>query len=268
MKKVSRLLPVIAIVITGITILSCNRSITASSDSSPKLEYRFSGDKEYTYLSNSKVVQSIEFGGQDITAQIDNNLGFKIRYNGSDNEYLNLNVTIDSIKARALSMGTEMTSSADQLEGTKFEMKLSRTGEESGLDEAEKITYKTVGDQETSLKWSDSDTLDMIVNDQSVRMIINSKNHVVAMENLNGFNCYKIEYTTTGERSSAGNTPQGYMSSNGSLEGTGTLYFAPAEGVVVMDRTTQKFKGDLVIPTGESLPMFMDIDITTSLLGK
>ena len=205
---------------------------------------------------------------------------------GEDDSNLKLGIKVDSIHTAVKSMQGNMVTNPEEVMNKEFPMLLSKKGEESGLEEAAEIEYSGVGGETVNLKttfamifpdlpegpvkigytWADNDTIDMSVSGQTVLMIINSTNTVVAKEKYMGYDCYKIEYTNTGERNASGDTPQGFMTSSGDLTGKGYLYFAYKEGILVKDHNEQKFDGDLTLPTGDAFPMYMDIKIDVELV--
>ena len=287
MKKIQILLSRTAIIAAIILIAaSCSKKLQTAGTTGDALQYKFEEGKNYHYLNNTVVDQLIVYGGQEIGALITSDMGFTLTGLGQTDEGINLKVKVDSIVGSANSMQGNMNSDSKDVRGKEFTMTLTPKGIESNLDEAEKIKYKGVGDQASNLKaafslifqdlpeesikigytWTKVDTVDMSVEGQSAYLILNSNNTVEAKETRNGFDCYKITSTNTGERSSSGETPQGLMSTSGSLAGTGVFYFAPKEGIIIEETSNQKFDGEISIPTGESIPMIMDIKINNKLV--
>lgn len=287
MKKIQILLSRTAIIAVIMLIAaSCSKKLQTASTPGDTLQYKFEEGKNYHYLNHTVVDQVIIYGGQEIGALVTSDMGFMITGLSQSDEGINLRVKVDSIVGSANSMQGNMNSDSKEVRGKEFTMTITPNGIESNLDEAEKIKYKGVGDQASNLKaafslifqdlpeesikigytWNKIDTVDISIEGQEAYLILNSNNIVEAKEIRNGYDCYKITSTNTGERNSSGETPQGFMSTSGSLAGTGVFYFAPEEGIIIEEITTQKFDGEISIPTGESLPMIMDIKINNKLV--
>lgn len=265
---------------------SCSKKLQSGSATADVLKYKYEEGKNYHYLNHTEVDQLIIYGGQEIGALINSYMGYMLTGLGQDNEGIKLRVKVDSIVGSAESMQGNMKNDAKDVRGKEFTMTLTPDGIESNLDEAEKIRFMGIGDQASNLKasftlifqdlptesikigytWSKTDTVDMSFEGQNAFLILNSINTIEAKETRNGYDCYKITSSYTGERNSSGETPQGFMSTSGSVKGTGVMYFAPGEGLVVEDSTNQKFDGEISIPTGESIPMIMDIKVTNKLI--
>ncbi len=266
-------------------IAGCSKQPQTSTKSGDILNYSFGGDVAYNFNALTKVSQLIVFGGQEISADIESIISYSVTKTGENEDKIDLNIKIDSIYNIVKSPQGDMISNPEEVKNVEFNMKLSRKGEESHMDEAAAIKYAGIGGETVDLKtsfsfifpdfpagasgigyaWVDNDTIDMSSAGQTVLMIINSNNTITAKENYNGYDCYKIEYTTTGERNASGDTPQGFMTQSGDMVGKGYMYYAIKEGLIVKDYNEQKLEGELTIPTGESLPMYMDIIIDSEV---
>lgn len=286
MKKITKFTLTGSILVLLIVLISgCAKRAQSSAQPEDILNYKFDGETSFKYLATSKINQLIVFGGQEISADIETLVSYSVKKTGESQGLIDLNIKVDSIFNKVSSVQGNMLSTPDEVKNAAFDMKLSKKGEESGLDEAARFEYTGVSGEKANLKtsflfifpdfpegangigytWIDNDTIDMSVGSQTVLMIINSNNTITARENYNGFDCYKIEYTNTGERNASGDTPQGFMTQSGDMTGKGYMYYAIKEGVIVKEYNEQKLEGDLVIPTGESLPMYMDIVIDSEL---
>lgn len=284
MKALIRILSLLIIV--AIMAVSCNKSVqTATKITDSKLKYNFALNQEYKYSSATIMDQLMTFGGQEIAVGAESYMDYTVTGLGKDGAKFSIKIRVDSLSQSASSMQGQMNSNPKEIIGKEFQMSVSELGKESDLEEAELIEFMAIGDQPTNMKatflimfadipdaalkigytWTQSDTVDMSTAGQSAQMIIHSNNTVAARENFNGYDCFKITSTNTGERTSSGDTPQGFISTSGKLVGTGILYFAITEGMIVSEENIQKFDGEVSIPTGESIPMYMDIKITNEL---
>jgi len=287
MKPINRIIRTLMLfALSAVIITACSKKPQTSASSATNLKYSFKGNTAKHYVTTSKINQLIVAGGQEVGADVENIISYSVLKTGESNEKLNLKITVDSIYGLVKSMQGSMVNNPEEVKNKEFNMILSKDGEESGLEEAAQIEYSGVGGEKVNLKtsfsfiftdlpagaasigytWTDNDTIDMSASGQTVLMILNSNNTITAREDFMGYDCYKIEYSSNGERNSSGDTPQGFMTSSGNLAGSGYFYFAIKEGFVVKDHNEQKFEGELTIPTGDSFPMYMDIIIDVDLI--
>lgn len=287
MKNEMKILRLSAILMAVLILsISCSKQLQTSKSESVILKYNFEQGTQYKYQNVSKIDQVILIGDQEIGALITSNMGFVITGVDSKDDEIGIKVRVDSITGSAQTMEGQITSDAKEVRGKEFNMAISFDGKEKRLEEAEKITYIGIGDQPSNLKasftmlfsdmpleavklgytWTQSDTVDLTVGDQNAQIIIHSNNIIESREVVDGYDCFKITSTNTGERNASGNTPQGFMSQSGELTGTGILWFAPKEGIVIKEEVNQKYDGTLTLQTGDSFPMIMDIKIENRLI--
>lgn len=273
-----------AAVIMTIIMAGCASTGKVSTNTGETLAYRFEADKNYTYSQSSSMLQTIIYMGQEIGATVNSSIIFTLKPEAPVNGTNNLQVTIDSLGVAIKSAQGNFASNVEDVKGKSFTMKLSATGVESDLEGAADLKYSLAG-QETNLEtiftmffpdmpaelvtagysWPDSDTIDLSAGSESATMIINSTNTVSGREMVNGYDCLVINTIITGTRDASSNGPQGNISSTGDITGSGTYYFAPAEGLLVKDNTKIKVDGSLFIPTGESIPLILVSEYTTEL---
>ena len=263
----------LALAVPALLFAGCSSMKQAKTDAN-NMTYKFAGAKAFSYGQTSEMVQSIVYNGQEISSLINTETGFTLVPGSKTGDKISLNVTMDTLGISVESMQGNIVDDIDHIKGKSFNISLSERGEESDLDEAEKITYMIAGQQESNLKgaflmlfpnlpaepanvgfsWEENDTIDMSTGTENVVMIMKSVNTVAALEEFGGYNCLKIAYTFTGERNATSNTAEGTISSGGDMNGTGYFYFAPEEGLLVKDHSEIKFDGSIMIPTGGSLP--------------
>lgn len=287
MKNLKSVLKIMSLLlITVVMLTACNKTMQTASTADTKLMYNFEQDKVYKYINTSETDMLMSYGGQDINQGITSLMAYSVTGAGKEGSNLSIKVKIDSLESSASSMAGQMSNNPKEIRGKEFMMTLSELGKESDLEAAELIEYMAIGDQPSNMKaafsilfsdlpnaaakigytWTQSDTVDLSVGDQQAQMIIHSNNILEAKEVVDGYSCFKISSTNTGERSSSGNTPQGYITTSGKLSGTSVWYFAIKEGIMIKEESKQEFDGEIGIPTGESIPMFMDIKITNKLV--
>jgi hypothetical protein len=280
--KFLKLIPLLAITIAVISGCSATKSV--ATDNSTQLKYRFMEGNSYTYLQNSDMTQTVIYMGQEMGSVIKTSLGFTVTRDGFEDGKISLNTTIDTLGVSLQAIQGSFASDIADVKGKNFTFNISETGEESNLQGAAEIKYSMAG-QETNLKplfqlffqdlpaeavtvgytWNDADTIDLSTGSETASMTISSINTITGKESVNGFDCFVIKITFTGVRDSGSDTPQGYISTVGDMVGEGTIYFAPAEGIMVKDNTKVKIDGSVNIPTGESLGMIIESEYTTIL---
>lgn len=264
------------ILVTAITITGCSKKLTSASSGAVNLQYGFTGNESYSYTQSSQVNQSIVFGGQEVNTLLDSNLGFSVKGKGIVNGSLILEVTVDTLGVTISGMGTNMKEDIKDLKGKSFMMTMDPNGDNKDLDEAEAMTYTIAGTQSSNMKatfsmlfpelpegniqtgytWQKTDTITINTETENVEMIALSNNTVESRETVSGYDCFKISYAISGTRDGSSQTPQGLILSNADVTGTGYFYFAIKEGIIISDHSDIKTDGDIVIPTGESIPMF------------
>jgi len=277
MKKIYNL-TLLSLILAGAVIMtSCGKKIASSASGAGNLEYVFTGNKAYSYTQASAVTQSIVFGGQDINTSVISELGFTATGKGIAGGSLILEIAVDTFGVSFSGMGTSMKEDMKDLKGKSFMMTMDPKGDNKDLDEAKSMTYTVGGVQTSDLKesfmmifpelpkenvqigytWQDTDTLNINTDSETAEMIINSNNTVESREEFAGYDCYKINYTVSGTRDGSSQTPQGLIIMNLDISGTGYYYFAINEGIIVSDNVDLKMDGDLIIPTGDTVPIYM-----------
>jgi len=281
MKKFYTLTPVSLALILIMIMAGCGKKMTSATSNAVNLKYGFSGDESYSYLQESQIIQTIVFGGQEVSTTIKTDMGFTASSKGVTDGSLGLDITIDTLGLTVNSMAGNITEDIDDLKGKSFYMTMNTKGEDQNLDEAEKLTYTIAGMSTSNLKagfimifpelpgeniqpgftWEDTDTINIDTDTETLEMITLSKNTVESIEEVSGYECYKISYQVSGTRDGSSQTPQGMIITNSDISGTGYYYFAFKEGILVSDHSDIKSDGTVVIPTGESIPMYMTMAV-------
>jgi len=277
MKKTYKPLILIIALLIALTTGSCNKLMTAKKDGATSLEYEFSGNESYPYKQTSKTTQTVVFSGQEMNTVVNSRLGFTVSGRGIANDILILGVTIDTLGLKINSMQGNITENVSSVKGKSFLMSMDQKGGNKDLDEAEEITYSIAGLQTSNMKasfisifpglpeeniqtgytWQETDTVNISTETENAEIIMTSNKTVESRENMSGYDCYKISYTSEGTRETSSQTAQGLIVTNADVSSTGYFYFAINEGIIVSNHTEAKSDGSLVIPTGESLPMFI-----------
>ena len=277
MKKIYNLTLFSLILIGTVLMTGCGKKLASSASGAGNLEYIFTGNKAYSYAQKSAVTQSMVYSGQEVNSSVNSELGFTTVGKGISGGSLILEITVDTFGVSFSGMGTSMKEDMKDLKGRSFMMTMDPKGENKDLDEAESMTYTIGGMQTSDLKesfmmifpelpkenaqigytWQDTDTITINTDTETAEMIISSNNTIESREELAGYDCYKISYVVSGTRDGSSQTAQGLILMNLDLSGTGYYYFAIKEGIVVSDIIDMKMDGDIVIPTGDSMPIYM-----------
>lgn len=279
MKKTTalNLASLVLVLVLALALTGCSKKLASSSSAEGNLEYGFSGHESFSYTQSSQAMQTIVYMGQEVNTSINSNMGFTAKGKGIVNGDLIIEISLDTLGISMNAMGTNMKEDVSELKGKSFMMTMSPKGADKDLDEAEKMTYTFAGIQSSNLKdsftavfpelppvakatigytWQDTDTITVNTETENAEIILTSNNTVEAREEVRGYDCYRISYLLSGTRDGSSQTPQGLVISNVDVSGTGYFYFAVKEGVIISDHSEIKTEGDVVIPTGESIPMY------------
>lgn len=277
MKRTKTTTVISLIIVISLGMAGCAKKLSSSSSGAGNLEYGFTGNESYSYLQTSKTIQTIVFGGQEVNTTIDTDLGFTAKGKGIVNGDLILEISVDTLGVSINAMGTNMNEEISSVKGKSFMMNMSTKGADKDLDEAEQITYSIAGLQSSHLganflmifpelpeanvsvgyTWEDKDTVTVSTETENAELILVSNNMVEAREEVSGYDCYKISYQATGTRDGSSQTPQGLVVTNTDVKVSGYYYFAIKEGIIISDHSEMKTEGDVIIPTGESIPLYM-----------
>jgi len=286
MKKTISNLPLLAIILVLLTTAGCSKKLLSSTEKGSILEYKFTGDDSYKYKQSSELVQTIDFNGQDISTYIDSDLGFTASAKGIAKGSLILDITLDTLGVNIRSMQGNMKEDISDLRGKTFMMTMDPNGANMDLDEAAKLKYTVAGMQNSNLKasfmeifpelpvssievgytWQDTDTVNINTETDNVELVLTSDSRIEAKEKKSGYDCYKISYTISGTRDGSSQTPQGMVLTSLDVEGTGYYYFAFKEGIVVSSHLESTSDGNVTIPTGQNIPMYMTTKSDLSLI--
>lgn len=277
MKKTKITTLSVLILVIALTIAGCAKRPGSASAVAGNLEYSFTGDEAYDYMQTSDVVQSIVFGGQEVNTSIKTRLDFSAEAKGISQGDLILEITVDTLVISINSMGTNMNENVSDLRGKSFLMTMSKKGENLNLDEAESISYSIAGIQSSNLKasfitlfhalpeenvsightWQDTDTINVNTETENSEQILSTDYTVEAKEKVSGYDCYRISYQSVGTIDGSSQTPQGLVVSNTDVNINGYYYFAIEEGIIISDHSEMKSNGDLSMPMGDQIPMYM-----------
>lgn len=277
MKKNAALIVLSTALIISMSSTSCSKMMTAGSSDEQKMEYLYTGDQTYPYSQTSKTIQTVVFNGQEISTVINSRLGFTATGKGIAGSTLILEVIIDTLGMSISSMQGNITEDISSVKGKSFLMTMDRSGDNKDLDNAESISYSIAGLQTANMKssfanlfpvlpgenmhtgytWQHTDTVNISTDTENAEMIMSSTSTVGSKEKVSGYDCYRVSYSIEGTRDGSSQTAQGMIVTNADIKGTGHFYFAFREGIIISDHTDMKAEGSLLMPTGESVPLYM-----------
>lgn len=277
----------------SLIIMSIAVSFTVNSQNKPaengvKLVYKYSGNKSYKYLNVTKIVQSMDVGGQTMDVNVNSVLGCTVKSAGVKDNNLLLEVKIDSVlqvmDTPQGGAGGEITDA----KGKTFSMVLSPVGKEIDVTGAKAITYNVEGSGQSDAsqqfsgffpdlpegvvspgyKWSSSDTLKTGTTENSNLMVVKSANTFDGYEEVNGIKCAKISTLVEGTRTTKTQTQGMDLFMTGPFTGTVTLYFNLEAGCFVKQIVKTRLVGKIDITGAQemSFPMVMDTNSTNELL--
>ncbi|MDT8401023.1 MAG: hypothetical protein RQ743_04945 [Bacteroidales bacterium] len=274
------------ILIIALAMAGCAKKLSSSTSGEANLVYGFTGNESFSYMQSSKMIQTIVYMGQEVNTSVNTNMGFTTAGKGIASGKLILENTVDTLGMTVNSMGANMKEDISSLKGKSFMMTMNTNGSDKDLKEAKNLTYSIAGLQTSNLEssfitifpslpdgnvrigytWQATDTVTVNTETENAELIIITNNTVEAREKVEGYDCYKISYQVSGTRDGSSQTPQGLVVTNADVSGTGYYYFAVKEGIIVSDHSEIKTDGDVVIPTGESIPMYMTATTDLKLL--
>lgn len=254
-----------------------------------KLEYIFPANKPISYLSTTKVLQTMEVEGQTFEVNANIEFGCTVMSSGKQDGNLKLEIRVDTLYQNQDTPQGSTGGTVREVQGKVFNMLLSRSGAEVDLSEAEKITFNLEGSGESNLAqsfvsyfpdlpekpvkpgntWITNDTVRSKSPSASENIIVQSDNKYLGIEKIDGINCAKITATLTGTREQKLQTMGMDIFIKGSFTGTGELFFAVKEGYFIKQVVTTKMNGNIDI-TGDqnmSFPMVMDM-VSTNAIKK
>ena len=275
----------LALLATVIILAGCSATKTVTT-ADTGLKYKLTGSESFSYIQEAEITQSVDIGGQEIGSTILTCTGYTLTPGQIAAGVIPLKVTVDTLGLTVQSPQGNIVENKSELKGRQFDMTVSDLGKEDNLDEAEKIKFMVAGQQESNLKstflmlfpdlteipykagatWTQSDTIDLSTGSDNILMIIHSDNIFAGREEFEGYNCIRVNYKLTGERSGYSNTVQGQIGTDGTLVGEGFYLFAPDQGILVRDESGVTMEGYVSIPTGDSFPLMAITKYVTKLV--
>jgi len=280
----SRKIFTITFFIVSGTILNCYsqqdpKNIAAGG--SVILEYKYQSENPVSYLSVSKMIQTMDIQGQSMQNNVNSVLGCTIKTVDKQDKNLKLEVRIDTLGQFVDSpMGTSGRS-VSEVQGKVFNIIIAPDGRGIDLSGAQQIVYSMESGEtnmaqsfleffpflpktpvKTGETWNMVDTVSGKSATMSMKNVINSDNKLEGVENIDGIECARISSNLTGTMTIITQSQGMDIYIKGSFNGTGVVLFAIKEGYFIKQTGTTKMTGNIEIsgPEAMSFPVIMDID--------
>lgn len=247
-----------------------------------KLEYNFPENVPVSFLSSSKVSQTMDVNGQNIEANVDADFGCTVKATGKQDRNLKMEIRIDTMYRSIETPAGSSGGAVKEVQGKVFNMILSPFGAEEDLAEAEKITFTIEGSGETNLAQSMTNffpnlpkrpvkagdtwtTYDTIRGGKSAenafKLFVKAENRFEGIEKMNGVDCAKITSTLSGTREQKAQSMGMDVVTGGSFNGKGELFFAVREGYYIKQVDSTRMDGTIKISGDQemSFPVVMTI---------
>jgi hypothetical protein len=286
MKKSSAQTILISMVLAALIIpanaWSQRKSKTGTATDKIKLEYHLPEGKPLGYSNVTNMVQTMDFNGQTMQANVNATLICTVTGRGKDNDLQIAEIKIDTLSQNVITPQGSDGGMVTEVMGRSFKMTLSPSGKEADLSEAEKLIINT-GSVQTNvaqsfvgffpnlpgneIKPGDTWTSDDSVNTRSgtygLRMVIHSENKFEGIEKTDGIDCARITSVISGTRDQNAQTMGMNVSTGGTFTGTAVLLFAVREGYFISSSSVSKMTGTIDIAGEQNISMPVVADIST-----
>ena len=289
-KKVHKsFLNVMFTVVVIVLIAGCSSSKNLSGDSKKgvMLRYSFPEKQALKYQSNFDIKQILDINGQEFIVDIGQYLAFSTILKSKSKTENHIHIDIDTMDMSISSPQGEINPDMKDVNGKGFDMFLSLLG--SGLDVsgAEAIQYELSPGvkrnvvmtfkylfprlPEQALKvddtWTMTDTITDKYDNEEVIMITDTDYTLAGFETINGLDCVRITSVVTGTRTGKAIQQGVEMQSEGTMEGSGTYFFAKNNGYLVRDVSSITVDATLEVQGSQkrSIPMKFEINNKTEL---
>lgn len=237
---------------------------------------------------STSVTQMMDVEGQSVNVLINTILDYKAKLINKQNDNLNLEITIDSLKIDMEAMGNATGGNFSEVKGKSFPLIISPAGKVLDASGADKIEYSSEGQTFSSLgqtfrnlfpvlpgrsvgigeKWTSKDTLDFASSGAKVYQIFESSGTYEGNEKVDGIECARISVSLKGTMETKTQNMGMDIFVHGPVTGESVIWFAIKDGYVVKEQNTSKMNGtvELTGPQNMSFPVIMDT--STKLIVK
>ncbi|MGE5406348.1 MAG: hypothetical protein ACM3NR_01445 [Methanosarcina sp.] len=261
-----------------------SQSEAAQNSGNSVFAYKYPSGDAVHYLTNQKIVQMMDVEGQQVQVIVTSVNGCFVKSSGNQGNNLKLEFRVDTMSQVVDSPQGVTGGNIPDAKGKTFHMIISPKGKQVDISEAASITVMKGENGSTNLSqsftgffpilpqaqvkpgstWPSTDTIKFNSESISMNQVVKSQNTFERFENVQGINCARISSVMQGTWLMKTQSQGFEMSLNGTFTGTGTVYFAPAEGYFVRNDATMKVTGTLEIVSPQSMTMPIVMDITSS----
>lgn len=252
------------------------------------LSYRMAEDDGLKYRSVFDQTQEMEVMGQKVATTTTKATEFSVASRGSENEQLDLQVTIDALEMTVGSPMGDMSPDMSGLLGKSFRMPLSARGDEGEVEVDEPLEFDMgpAGKRDATSEfkaffpdlsaeplqvgdtWDSSETITEEGGGVSATIRFDSVNTLDGFETVDGMECARVKSAVTGSVAGEGEQQGMKMNIEGTLEGTDTWYFAYELGRYVKSSVDITMTGEVKMagPQTMSIPMTQKMKIEIALI--
>jgi len=238
------------------------------------LAYTMQQGQPLKYRMVSSLEQTTEVRGDTVRTTSEQRSAITLTPLGQEAGLSRVSIAIDSMRVAIGTPAGDIVPDVSGVIGKSFEMSVSQLGQESGFPDQEAIQYDlgpqgkrsaTAGFQmmfpntagrilNVGDAWTTKDSFDEGSEGQKVGIEIESTHVLEGFETVAGLECVRIRATYTGTITGSGSQGPVEWSTDGTVEGTSTWYFAYKEGILVSDRTEGIGESTVVVkrPDGET----------------
>jgi hypothetical protein len=246
-----------------------------------KLEYNYPVNKPVRYLTESKIMQTMDVMGQSMEVHVNAVFGCTIKAVTSPDKNLKLEVTVDTIGQSTESPMGLTGGAVGEVQGKVFNIVINPAGKSVDISEAESIVYSIEGSGESNLAetfinffpvlpdkpvqtgdtWASTDSVSTKTSAMSMKMSVRSENKMEGFENIDGVECAKISSVLSGERIMKVSNQDMEIQIKGPFTGTADFFFSLKDGYFVRQTVESKLTGkmEMTAPQAMTIPIVMDI---------
>lgn len=257
-------------------------------DAGIELTYSMEEGGVLTYEMSNSFTQAMEVRGRTFETVSTSSLVFSVEPRAHTPVGQTIGVTVRSMDVSMVTPQGEFSPDTGAVAGRSFDMTVSARGEESDLEGAESVRYdmgpageRGLGTEFSNIfpdlperpiavgeSWTSITTVTEGTGRADVRIVTESVNTLLGFETVGGRVCAKIAIEFTGTLEGRGEEQGVDWTTTGDLSGTGTMYFAYKDGLLVSESTSGVGEG-LLIGSGDEtveIPMTRTFSFETKLI--
>lgn len=246
-----------------------------------KLEYKYSPEKQISYLNSSTMAMIMDIQGQTMQTDVTSAFGCSVKSAGNQNNDLKLEITIDTLGQTTNSPMGAAGGAVQGIKGKSCSIIIGPDGKIVDLSGAAGLVYSIEGSGETNMSqtlsdffmrlpenpvktgdsWNLSDSVSAKSSTMSMKTIDNSVNKLEGFETVNGIECAKISSQHSGTMSMNVQNQGMDIFIKGPYTGTSECLFAVKEGYFIKLTSATKVNGNMEITSPQSMTFPVVIDM-------